>query len=86
MARPGSPGSSLESGFGGRSIANDGFPAETAESIVEAGEVDSAAFGKLFIANPDLPERIRRKAVLNRYDPSTFYVPGPKGYTDYPSL
>jgi 2,4-dienoyl-CoA reductase-like NADH-dependent reductase (Old Yellow Enzyme family) len=79
-------GPRLKAAFGGHYIANEGFTAETAESVLEAGEADSVAFGKLFISNPDLPERIRRKADLNRYDPSTFYVPGPKGYTDYPSL
>jgi len=43
-------------------------------------------FGKLFIANPDLPERFRRDAALNEPDPDTFYSPGPEGYTDYPTL
>jgi 2,4-dienoyl-CoA reductase-like NADH-dependent reductase (Old Yellow Enzyme family) len=85
-AGPDRLGPQLKAAFDGHYIANEGFTPETAEAILESGEADSVAFGKLFIANPDLPERIRHKAVLNRYDPSTFYVPGPKGYTDYPSL
>jgi N-ethylmaleimide reductase len=44
------------------------------------------AFGRLFIANPDLPERIRRGASLNRYDRTTFYGGDARGYTDYPAL
>lgn len=44
------------------------------------------AFGRLFIANPDLPERFRIDAALNRYDRSTFYGGDAKGYTDYPAL
>jgi N-ethylmaleimide reductase len=40
----------------------------------------------MFIANPDLPDRFRRDASLNKLDPSTFYGEGPKGYTDYPAL
>ena len=44
------------------------------------------AFGKLFIANPDLPKRFATRAPLNTPDPSTFYSSGPHGYTDYPPL
>ena len=44
------------------------------------------AFGKLFIANPDLPARIQQGGPYNAWDESTFYSPGPKGYTDYPAL
>jgi N-ethylmaleimide reductase len=47
---------------------------------------DAVAFGRKFIANPDLPERFRRGAPLNQPDRSTFYGGGEKGYTDYPSL
>ena len=46
---------------------------------------DAVAFGTAFLANPDLPERIRRKAALNAPDPA-IYTPGSKGYTDYPTL
>jgi len=51
-----------------------------------AGPVDAVAFGTAFLANPDLPEQLRRGAVLNSPDPSSYYSPGPVGYTDYPSL
>ena len=49
-------------------------------------QADAVAFGKLFIANPDLPERFRTHARLNRPNAATFCVPGPEGYTDYPAL
>lgn len=79
-------GPQLKKAFGGHYIANEGFTRETAEAILERGDADSVAFGRAFIANPDLPERLRTGAELNPFDASTFYVPGPKGYTDYPSL
>jgi N-ethylmaleimide reductase len=50
------------------------------------GAADAIVFGTKFLANPDLPERFRRNAVLNEPDNSTFYVPGEQGYTDYPTL
>jgi 2,4-dienoyl-CoA reductase-like NADH-dependent reductase (Old Yellow Enzyme family) len=48
--------------------------------------VDAVAFGKLFIANPDLPLRLKMDTPLNQYDHSTFYGGTAKGYTDYPTL
>ena len=54
--------------------------------MLEAGEADAVAFGKAFIANPDLVERFRHKAALNEPRPATFYAPGAEGYTDYPTL
>ena len=51
-----------------------------------AGEADAVAFGIPFIANPDLPERLRLAAPLNAPQRETFYAPGPQGYTDYPAL
>ena len=50
------------------------------------GEADLIAFGRPFLANPDLVERMRVDAPLNAPDMSTFYTPGAKGYTDYPTL
>ena len=50
------------------------------------GHADAVAFGRFFISNPDLPERIRLDAPLTPYHRPTFYTPGPKGYTDYPAL
>jgi 2,4-dienoyl-CoA reductase-like NADH-dependent reductase (Old Yellow Enzyme family) len=54
--------------------------------VIEAGEADAVGFGVPFLANPDLPERFRQGAPLNQPDPTTFYAPGAKGYTDYPTL
>jgi 2,4-dienoyl-CoA reductase-like NADH-dependent reductase (Old Yellow Enzyme family) len=79
-------GPQLKAAFGGSYIANDKFTLATATQVLAAGEADAVAFGVLFLANPDLPERFRQKAPLNEPDPSTFYASGPKGYTDYPSL
>jgi N-ethylmaleimide reductase len=65
-------------------IAAGGFTKETAETIIAAGNADLVAFGRHFIANPDLPERLRRGVPLSRYDRSTFYGGDARGYTDYP--
>jgi N-ethylmaleimide reductase len=67
-------------------IANMGYTPEEAAVSIDAGTVDAVAFGTGFLANPDLPDRIRRGAILNQPDPSTFYTPGPAGYIDYPFL
>ncbi|MFE1601234.1 alkene reductase [Methylobacterium sp. ID0610] len=72
--------------FGGPLIAAGGFTPETAAAAVAGGNVDAVAFGRLFIANPDLPERIRQSAAFNRYDRSTFYGGDARGYVDYPAL
>ncbi|HET9019010.1 MAG TPA: alkene reductase [Acetobacteraceae bacterium] len=79
-------GPSLREAFGGVFIANEGFTGETAEADLRAGRSDAVAFGKSFIANPDLPERLRTGAALNAPVPDTFYASGPHGYTDYPAL
>jgi 2,4-dienoyl-CoA reductase-like NADH-dependent reductase (Old Yellow Enzyme family) len=79
-------GPELKKAFGGPYIANEGFTAATARQVLEAGEADAVAFGKLFIANPDLPHRFKTGAPLNPPDPTTFYAPGPHGSTDYPAL
>lgn len=79
-------GPQLKKAFGGVYIANEAFTLETAERALAAGEADAVAFGKSFIANPDLPERFRRHAPLNTPQPETFYAKGPQGYTDYPFL
>jgi len=83
---PESIGPYLKELFGGPFIANEGFTRETAEAALAAGVADAVAFGQLFIANPDLVERFRRKAPLNAPTPETFYAQGPGGYTDYPAL
>ena len=65
-------------------IAAGGFTPASAEAIVTFGDADLVAFGRHFIANPDLPERIRQGLPLTRYDRSTFYGGDGRGYTDYP--
>jgi 2,4-dienoyl-CoA reductase-like NADH-dependent reductase (Old Yellow Enzyme family) len=72
--------------FGGKVIANEGFTQVQAERALAAGEADAVAWGKLFIANPDLPRRFAEGAPLNTPDPATFYASGTHGYTDYPTL
>ncbi len=76
--------------FGGPLVGNDGFGSvtsrESAARLVEEDLVDVVAVGRLFLANPDLPERWRTGAPLNEPDSRTFYGGGAEGYTDYPSL
>ncbi|BBK35040.1 alkene reductase [Allostella sp. ATCC 35155] len=79
-------GPALKAAFGGVYIANEGFTPDSAQSVLAAGEADAVAFGKLFIANPDLPRRIALGAPLGAWDTATFYAPGPAGYVDYPQL
>jgi 2,4-dienoyl-CoA reductase-like NADH-dependent reductase (Old Yellow Enzyme family) len=79
-------GPELRKAFGGTYIANEAHTRETAEQLLRAGEADAVAFGKLFIANPDLPRRFALNAPLNASVPETFYASGPEGYTDYPTL
>lgn len=79
-------GPMLKEAFGGVYIANEKFTQESAQHTLDAGEADAVAWGQLFIANPDLPERFRLGASLNQPNPSTFYSEGPAGYIDYPSL
>src|SRR5271155_3295569 len=79
-------GPELKAAFGGVYVANEGFTREEAEAAVAAGEADAVAFGKLFIANPDLPRRFSVGAPLNAWNADTFYSDGPAGYTDYPAL
>jgi N-ethylmaleimide reductase len=65
-------------------IAAGGFAPASAEAIVTFGDADLVAFGRHFISNPDLPERLRQGLPLTRYDRSTFYGGDTRGYTDYP--
>ena len=67
-------------------IGAGGFSYESATQAIDQGTVDAVAFGRFFIANPDLPRRFELRAPLNRYDRSTFYGGGANGYVDYPAL
>ena len=79
-------GPQLKAAFGGTYIANEQFTRESAEQALAAGRADAVAFGKLFLANPDLPARFLAGAELNTPRPETFYAGGASGYTDYPAL
>jgi N-ethylmaleimide reductase len=83
---PGQDLSALRARFSGAYIANNGFTRELAMEAVASGRADLVAFGRLFIANPDLVERLREDSVLNTPDSATFYGGGAAGYTDYPAL
>lgn len=79
-------GPALKRAFGGVFIANEGFTRDSAEALLASGGADAVAFGKDFIANPDLPRRFALGAPLNAQNPKTFYGQGLEGYTDYPAL
>lgn len=73
--------------YDGTFIASGGFTLELGEEAVASGAADLVSYGRLFISNPDLPERFKLNAGLNRYVRSTFYTQDPVvGFTDYPSL
>ncbi|AXS41796.1 alkene reductase [Breoghania sp. L-A4] len=76
----------LKARFDGLYMANNGYDRQMALDAVEEGRADLVAFGKLYIANPDLAERLEKDAPLNAWDGDTFYGGGREGYTDYPFL
>jgi N-ethylmaleimide reductase len=70
----------------GSTIQNSGFDKATGNQIIASEMADAISFGRLFLANPDLPERFLRDAPLNPADPATFYGGNEQGFTDYPFL
>ncbi|MGA8706486.1 MAG: alkene reductase [Steroidobacteraceae bacterium] len=89
MGAPPVPGElkrKLRQAFSGVFILAGGFDTASAERALVEKRADLIAFGRPFLANPDLVERLRLNAKLNSPDQATFYVPGSKGYTDYPAL
>ncbi|MDH3272597.1 MAG: alkene reductase [Gemmatimonadota bacterium] len=76
----------LSSIFGGAFILSGGYDFERANEDLEAGRGDLVAFGRAFLANPDLLTRFKLGAELNEPRPELFYTTGPEGYTDYPTL
>ncbi len=84
--RPESVIKAIRSGFTGTYIANGNYTADEARRRIQAGLCDLVSFGRPFISNPDLPKRLRLGAILNDYDPNTFYGGDEHGYTDYPAL
>ena len=67
-------------------VNSDYFSVEAAQAVIDAGTADAVSFGRAFLANPDLPERLRIGAPLNTSDWQTWYSRGPEGYTDFPTL
>lgn len=76
----------IKKAFGGPVILNCDYDGPKAQAAVESGEADAIAFGRPYLANPDLPERIAEGAALNKDDMKTWYSQGPEGYIDYPTL
>ncbi len=76
----------LRKEYSGALIANENFTKESAEQIIGQGDADAISFGRLFISNPDLVERLANGAELTPPDPDTFYEGGERGYNDYPLL
>jgi len=72
--------------FTGTFVANGGIDAAEGSRLIATGAADAVSFGRPFIANPDLPARIANGWPLAEADKNTFYTPGEKGYTDYPSF
>ncbi|KAF8647818.1 hypothetical protein HU200_065179 [Digitaria exilis] len=78
---------SFTKAFRGTFIVNGGYDREEGDRVIRDGYADLVLYGRLFVANPDLPERFRKNADLNKYDRSTFDTSDPvAGYTDYPFL
>ncbi|HYP51456.1 MAG TPA: alkene reductase [Pyrinomonadaceae bacterium] len=72
--------------YNGVYFAGNGYTRESGTDLLTQGGADAIVYGKLFLANPDLPERFNLNAPLNEPDTTTFYAGGRKGYIDYPSL
>ncbi len=72
--------------YKGTLMTNGGYDQEKGNGVLASGHADLVSFGKLFLANPDLPKRFELNTSLNTPDPKTFYAPDEKGYTDYPPL
>ncbi|MFN9866699.1 MAG: alkene reductase, partial [Pseudanabaena sp.] len=71
--------------YNGTIITAGGYSFETGNQAIASGSADLVAFGRLYIANPDLVERFAANAPLNKPDRNTFYGGDEKGYTDYPT-
>jgi len=77
----------IREAFAGPLVLNSDYDsAEQAQAKLDEGVADAISFGRTFLANPDLPERLRTGAPLNESNPRTWYSQGPEGYVDYPAL
>jgi N-ethylmaleimide reductase len=73
----------IRAAFRGKYILSGGYDLARANADLDAGKGDLVAFGRPFISNPDLVEKLRKGSALAEYDPGTFYTPGKEGYLDY---
>ncbi|MGB5966597.1 MAG: alkene reductase [Sulfurimonadaceae bacterium] len=76
----------LREAYKGILVTNGGYDQERGNAAIKSGQVDAVAFGALYLANPDLPERFKEHAALNQPDPDSFYTQDEKGYLDYPAM
>ena len=76
----------IREAYEGVLFTNGGYDKPTAAEAIRSGAADAIVFGQKFIANPDLPVRLRSDAPLNEPNVATYYSPGPHGYVDYPAL
>jgi 2,4-dienoyl-CoA reductase-like NADH-dependent reductase (Old Yellow Enzyme family) len=76
----------IREAYRGTLIINSDYHLEDANAALASGRADAIAFGRTFLANPDLVARLKANAPLNEPNPETFYTQGPEGYTDYPTL
>ena len=76
----------IRDAYHGVLIGAGGYTAEKADTLIRDGLIDAVAFGRSYIANPDLVERFQQNAPLNQPNPATFYGGDQEGYTDYPAL
>ena len=72
--------------YSGKIVLNSDYRADSGQARLDEGVADAISFGRPFLANPDLVERLQAGAPLNRWNVATFYTPGPDGYTDYPTM
>ena len=79
---PASP--AMRKAYSGKMVLNSDYDGGNAQATLDAGMADAISFGRTFIANPDLPDRLRSGAELNAWNAKTFYSQGPEGYVDYP--
>ena len=76
----------IRKAFAGPLVLNSDYRLASAQAVLDAGQADAVAFGRTFLANPDLVSRLRADAALNPDNMATWYSQGPEGYTDYPAL
>lgn len=76
----------IRGAFTGPLVLNSDYDGASGQRELDDGRADAIAFGRTFLANPDLPARLRAGAVLNKDDPTTWYTQGPEGYLDYPAM